>query len=891
MRARRPPAVVPAVLFVLAVLCVLVPRPLAGAAPASRAEQRELAAKLPEKYRQWLLEVDPILSDEERAAFFALAKDYQRDAFIERFWQSRNTGHTAHTVRNEFRIHWEEKVEEAKARFKGDLTDERARVLLLNGPPADTLLPDCPLLLVPLEVWYYEQSDAVNEQFIVILYRKWGSAPFRVWHPGDGTEVFFAEGVGSSRAGTQAIGSGDGKETGRNAPATSAQGLGSIVDPMNGCGDPDKAMKLVAAIQWVIGQGMHWDILQAKFDGLPPKRAGEWVATFNSYSTDVPPDAPALPARLDVDFPGRRQNRTVVQGVVTVAAADAREARLGEHRSYDFQLTGEVLREGALFDSFRYKFDLPPLPAAQASGASFPLVFQRWLRPGEYMLVVKVEDVTSGKLFRTERSLTVPARTGPETAAPATPEEAESARLLVEAAEDVTGGPLIRIVRPHGEMQTGMQRFDAMVSGSAEGAAGIAGVTFTLDGKPVLTKKKKPFSVELDLGPVPHTRTLVATAFGADGSELARDELLINAAGHHFRVHLTEPQRGRRRSSDPSGTLLARAGVEPPEGESVERVEIWLNETRIATLFQPPWAQPVSLPPGQAVAYVRAVAYLADGSSAEDLVFVNAPENLEEMNVDLVELYATVLDRGGHPVSGLAVRDFKVREDGKPQDVLRFDRVTNLPIHAAVALDVSASMDKSLGQAREAALRFLQRTIHAKDWAAVIPFNDHPTLAVKFTHDLDALAGGLAGLKAERGTALYDTVVFTLYYFNGIKGQRAMLLLSDGKDEGSRFTWEQTLEFARRAGVTIYTIGLGAEVEKKMMKSLAEETGGRAFFLDDASRLDDIYARIEEELRSQYLIAYQSSQSGQKGGKGFRAVDLEVGKKGLEVKTIRGYYP
>jgi len=75
------------------------------------------------------------------------------------------------------------------------------------------------------------------------------------------------------------------------------------------------------------------------------------------------------------------------------------------------------------------------------------------------------------------------------------------------------------------------------------------------------------------------------------------------------------------------------------------------------------------------------------------------------------------------------------------------------------------------------------------------------------------------------------------------------------------------------------------------MKTLAEETGGRAFFLDDASRLDEIYARIEDELRSRYLIAYQSSQSGVKGRTGFRTVDLEVGKRGMEVKTIRGYYP
>ena len=110
----------------------------------------------------------------------------------------------------------------------------------------------------------------------------------------------------------------------------------------------------------------------------------------------------------------------------------------------------------------------------------------------------------------------------------------------------------------------------------------------------------------------------------------------------------------------------------------------------------------------------------------------------------------------------------------------------------------------------------------------MITFNDRPNLAVKFTNDLDELAGGLAGLKAERGTALYDSLVFSLYYFNGIKGQRALLLLSDGKDEGSRFSFEETLEYARRAGVTIYTIGLGDDAAHKKLAKLAEETGGRA---------------------------------------------------------------
>ena len=184
---------------------------------------------------------------------------------------------------------------------------------------------------------------------------------------------------------------------------------------------------------------------------------------------------------------------------------------------------------------------------------------------------------------------------------------------------------------------------------------------------------------------------------------------------------------------------------------------------------------------------------------------------------------------------------------------------------------------------------FFQQTVKPKDRAALITFNDHPNLAVKFTNDVNELAGGLAGLKAERGTALYDSIVFALFYFNGIKGQRALLILSDGRDEGSRFTFEDALEYARRAGVTIYAIGLGKDVDKRHLSKITEETGGRSFFIKTAAELTPIYAEIERELRSQYLVAYQSTNTGDENA--FRAVELKVDRPGVEVKTIRGYYP
>jgi Ca-activated chloride channel homolog len=820
----------------------------------SRKEIKAATEKLPGKYQTWLEEVDPLITEEERASFLELEKDYQRDAFIKRFWDVRDS--YKGSSRNEFYDRYQIRLTEARSAFDNDLKDARARILLLNGPPTVAFRPRC-TVLVPLEAWYYRASDRLNFEFVVVFYRRWGAGPFMIWQPAEGLNVLFQDANAASAA------------PGRN------RNLGAVVE---GCIDGDK---IAAAINWVARQGLGYNSIQARFEGTPDGPGGEWIATFDSYSTDIPPDAPLLPATVDVAFPGRHQNRTVFQGVVAVPASAAGQIQLGEHRSHNFVLTGEILQGKELFDSFRYKFDFP-VGQEQTAEGSLPLIFQRYLLPGDYKMIVKLEDLNGKKFFRTEKQLKVPQVDGPAPPPPpTTPQEIESARMLAEANAAISNGETtVKIIQPHGELQTGMLRFDTLTTGT-----NIDKVTFSLDGKPLLTKKKPPFSVELDLGSVPRTRELVATAYDVGGNQLASDELLVNAPGHRFRVKLVEPQRGKRYQS----SLLARVETEVPEGEAVDRVEFYLNETLLATLYQEPYVQPIVLPKEEPVAYVRAVAYLADGNSTEELVFVNAPDNLEELEVQYVELYTSVFDRAGRPVEGLEQKDFTIAEDGTRQEVSRFERVTNLPIHATVALDTSASMEDNVQTAREAALQFFQQAIRPKDRGALITFNDRPTLAVKFTKDPNTLAGGLAGIKAERGTALYDTVIFSLYYFNGIKGQRALLLLSDGKDEGSRFSYEDALEYARRAGVTIYTIGLGKEVEKRKMEKIAEETGGRSFFVQNATELDAIYSTIEKELRSQYLIAYQSGNTT--GANEFRTVDLKVSQPGVEAKTMRGYYP
>jgi len=825
------------------------PAPAHAAFPELSKAQKAEIAKLDPKYQQWLREVQFLITDVELDAFLELPKDYQRDAFIERFWRTRDQ--FPDTATNEFRERWYELMEEVQRRF-GSIDTEVAKLVMLNGEPSGILEVENCSLLQDLQIWFYDGSLQVHFDFFLIFYRYQETGPWQLWRASQGieriAETFSAE--GDARRAIQS---------------------GSFFREIRiRCQEGDI---IAAAINWVLNQDLEFESLLARMKETPEGLDPEWVATFNSYSTDLEEGAKTLPAELAVEYPGRRQSRTLMQGLLTVPVAAAAKAELGNARSYNFVLNGEILLDDALFDNFRYKFDLP---ATEVRGDTLPLVFERYLRPGDYKLILKLEDINGQAFYRTERELAVPSVDG----APPQPADKETARILEEANAAIhNGDTTLQIVDPQREILTGYVRFDTLSTGEYDK------VTFALDGEPVLSRRRPPYTVELDLGQIPRARTLSVTGYDAEGEEIARDEMLLNAGGSRFSIDLVEPRKGRTYTD----SLRAEAQVETPEGVKPERVEFFLNETKVATLYQEPWIQPIVLPEEEFVAYVRAVAYLPDGNFTEDLVFVNAPDYQEEIDVQYVELYATVLDRNNRPISGLSERDFLPIENGVEQQIARFEIVDNLPIHAGVLLDISGSMDESLEATQKAALQFYQQIVQPKDRASLMTFNDRPTLSVKFTNEVDKLAGGLAGLKAERGTALYDSIIFALYYFNGIKGQRALLVLSDGKDESSKFSFEDTLDYARRAGVTIYTIALRDDVAHKRLSKLAEETGGRAFFVEEPSALSGVYDTIQKELRSRYLVAYQSNNSS--GEKGFRTVELKVLEDGLEAKTIRGYYP
>ena len=413
-------------------------------------------------------------------------------------------------------------------------------------------------------------------------------------------------------------------------------------------------------------------------------------------------------------------------------------------------------------------------------------------------------------------------------------------------------------------------------------------VAFFLDGKQLISKRRPPYSVELDLGDAAEPHRVRVVGYAA-GNEVATDQIWLNQGAQRFRVRLVEPRPG----GIYPGSLTARIEVSTPDGSDPERVEFWVNDELSTELLQPPFSSSLVLP-GNELAVVRAVAYLADGSAAEDAVVINATGFAEEVAVQLVEVQAIVLDRDGLPVLGLGQDQFELFEDDNQQTLLRFEETVEASLQAALLIDRSVSMEPHLDIVTAAALEFSRDALQSQtDRISVLSFADATVVDQEFTSNPTEVERALAGLDANGTTALYDAVVQALNYFDGVAGLGSLILFSDGRDEVSQLTLDLTIETAQRAGVVVYTIGFeDASVDRdtrEVLAELAEETGGRAFFLDDSEQIAAIYESILVDLRSGYLLTYQSNSTQPESE--YREIRVEVEGRGLEVRARRGYRP
>jgi Ca-activated chloride channel homolog len=267
-----------------------------------------------------------------------------------------------------------------------------------------------------------------------------------------------------------------------------------------------------------------------------------------------------------------------------------------------------------------------------------------------------------------------------------------------------------------------------------------------------------------------------------------------------------------------------------------------------------------------------------------------------------VRLNATVLDGGGRSIQTLTQDAFHVYEDGVPQTIIAF-RHEDLPVSLGLLIDSSGSMYDKRVAVDKASLDFVKLS-NPQDEEFLVDFSWEAFIDQDFTNDIGKLQQGLSYVKSSGGTAIYDALVASADYLakNAKHPKQVLLVITDGEDNASSSTLEQTIRRIQDLdGPVIYCVGLlfGQDVEKRearharsVLETLAEQTGGAAYFPKSVNEVDAIAAQVAEDIRTQYTISYHSTKSPALGG--YREVHVEAKAKGfgrLSVRTRTGYYP
>jgi Ca-activated chloride channel family protein len=345
--------------------------------------------------------------------------------------------------------------------------------------------------------------------------------------------------------------------------------------------------------------------------------------------------------------------------------------------------------------------------------------------------------------------------------------------------------------------------------------------------------------------------------------------------------------------------LTVEAEVAAPRGARVAGVRFyWLDEP-VGTLYTPPYRQRVVLPSAGARGFVRVVVTLADGAAVEEVLFVNSAGSSDRVQVTLVELLVVVTDEAGRPVPDLERSAFTVEEGGEVQELAVFNSSADMPLTVGLAIDSSASMFVKLPTVQVAAMDFLRGVVSERDRGFVVGFGREPALLSPTTGDVKRLVSAVEALRPDGFTSIWKGIVYSLVQLQGTPGKKALIVYSDGADEDPDFSYRTARRFARVVGVPLYVIlsnneivrtqGLGLNIRSFLgrLEDLVDDVGGKVYMTRVGADLQEVYAEIADELRSQYVVGYYGEQD--EGG-GWRDIEVEVAVPGLEVRAARGRY-
>ena len=304
---------------------------------------------------------------------------------------------------------------------------------------------------------------------------------------------------------------------------------------------------------------------------------------------------------------------------------------------------------------------------------------------------------------------------------------------------------------------------------------------------------------------------------------------------------------------------------------------------------------------------IRAILTSVCAASLAAGLALAAPAGQIRVQVNVVNLFATVRDKHKAVVTGLKQDDFQVYEDGQPQEISYFSADSNLPITLGLLLDTSGSEYYMLSAEKEAASRFLGRVMRKGDEAMVMSFDTDVDLLADFTDDrgmlnrainraqINAPSGGMIAQgplpsSGTGGTNFYDAVYLAAHdKLSGEAGRKAIIVLTDAEDTGSKLRLQDAIESAQRTDTVIHILLVAADGgDQSTAKRLTDETGGRTILVRSDRNLEQAFDQISEELRTQYTIGYVPTNKAHDGS--YRKVKVEMKDKDYSSLTRRGYY-
>ena len=610
------------------------------------------------------------------------------------------------------------------------------------------------------------------------------------------------------------------------------------------------------------------------------------TAAAQTRESQLNTEAGSFPLYVTVEYLGMAGVKTVVRVRLRAPELSMAAAKRGL-KSFSGELQGSFLK-GETADAVQaFKY---PVSGTLDDKTTFQYAFLRSIEPGDYVLKLALVAPGGKQVGESKTEISVPEVGNPFTAdlAPGEASTLPAAEAIVIAddagsAAAAGGGSKLKILPPAREAPVGILRLEA------DAEPPITKVEFYLEDKLVLARSRPPYTVEIDLGEVPRKQTIRAVGYDQSGRLIDEDAWAINQGSARLAVKIL-PQ------PDPANNKVRiKVAVQGIAGGVAKQVELFLNDKKIKA-----WANDgpyeITLPMSEYSKgdYLRATAIGDDGKEANDIRMLKGPNTtIENVRVDVVQLHVSAVDKNNRFVSGLSEKDFAVQEDGRKQEITGFEIAENLPLTIGLVVDGSGSMEKAMPFVHEASASLFRGLIRKNDRGFVIEFREQPRLIQGLTGDSAELQRAAREPSARGATALFDSVVLGLYQFRALQGRKALVVVTDGADNHSHVDYDTLLRYARTAGAPIYFIAVNISVLdfgiRGQINEIARESGGEVFHISNPDKVAGVVERIEEELRSQYIVAFRTDS--QKPDGEYRAVTVAVDKPGITARTIKGYIP